>query len=242
MKYTYLNIMLAFVCTMVLSGCLYPQDELSKNQVPNQDQLETVQSAVDQYKEKNQGLVPIRTKPSDTPIFQKYLIDFSKLKEANVLTEIPGNAYENGGVYQYTLINPEENPQVKLIDLQTSEAIRSVNVKLDMYRNDHIYPPFGEEINQGIYTIDYEKLGMKSAPTVNSPYSNQSLPIVMDVDGNLYVDYRIDLNNALSDYEHHYQPGDDIRYILTDHTPFVPVYSFPYAIKDGEPVFNPENK
>lgn len=41
----------------------------------------------------------------------------------------------------------------------------------------------------------------------------------MDVDGNLYVDYSIDLNNALNEYDHDYKEGDDIRYILADHTP-----------------------
>nr|WP_034679006.1 hypothetical protein [Virgibacillus salarius] len=234
--------LIVLVVTILLTGCLYPQNQLSKNQAPNQDQLETVQSAVDQFKEKTQGLVPIRTKGSDTPIFEKYLVDFSKLKEENILTEIPGNAYENGGIYQYTLITPDNNPRVKLIDLQVTEAIRSINVKLDIYRNEHIYPPFGEEIEEGVYSIDYEKLGLDKSPTVVSPYSNQHIPIIMDVEGNLYVDYRIDLNNALNKYEHGFKPGDDIRYILADNTPFVPVYSFPYTIKNGEPVFQLENK
>src|SRR5699024_12802228 len=50
----------------------------------------------------------------------------------------------------------------------------------------------------------------------------------------IYVDYRIDLNNALEDYEHHYEEGDDIRYLLAENTPFVPAYSLPYTIQDGE--------
>ncbi|WP_077299664.1 hypothetical protein [Virgibacillus pantothenticus] len=239
---TYGKITIVILITILLSGCLYPDEQLSKNQVPNQDQLEAVQSAVEQYREQNGGLVPIRTKDSDTPIFQKYLLDFSKLKEANILTEIPGNAYENGGVYQYTLITPEDNPRVKLIDLRISEAIRSVNVKLDIYRDEHLYPPFKEEIADGIYTIDYEKLGLDATPTVVSPYSKENLPIIMDTDGKLYVDYRIDLNQALQEEEHNYEPGDDIRYVLADNTPFVPVYSLPYTVEKGEPVFLQENK
>src|SRR5690625_1399094 len=103
------------IISLLLSGCLYPESELAKNQTPNEDQLQMVQSAVEQYKESTGGLVPIQTKPSDTPIFQKYLVDFTVLKENNIITEIPGNAFENGGVYQYTLITPDEDPQVKLI-------------------------------------------------------------------------------------------------------------------------------
>lgn len=237
MKFTYIRLFSVLFLTVLLSGCLYPQNELSKNQSPNETQLEMVQSAVEQYQEEANGLVPIKTKSNDTPIFQKYLVDFNALKEKNVITELPGNAYENGGVYQYTLITPEDNPRVKLIDLQTTEAIRKVNVKLEIYRNKHIYPPYGKEIDEGIFRIDYQKLGLESEPYIVSPYSKENLPIVIDTDGKLYVDYRIDLNNALKDYEHNYEEGDDIRYLLAENTPFVPAYSLPYTIRNGEPVF-----
>src|SRR5699024_5998460 len=204
---------------------------------PNNSQLEKVQSAVDQYHEQTDGLLPIKTKDSDTPIFQKYLIDFQALKEQNIMTEIPGTAYENGGIYQYTIMTPEDDPRVKLIDLRISDAIREVAVKLNVYRNEHIYPPFGKEIAEGIFQIDHEKLGLDSQPYVVSPYSQENLPIVMDTEGNLYVDYRIDLNRALDEYEHDFAEGDDIRYLLAENTPFVPAYSLPYTIRDGEPVF-----
>lgn len=223
--------------TIFLSGCLYPQDKLEKNQSPNEAQLELVQSAVDQYREDKQGLVPIKTKENDTPIFQKYLIDFSVLKENNLIDEIPGNAYEKGGHYQYTLLTPEDDPRVKLIDLRITEEIRRVNVQLDIYRSEHLYPPFGKEIADGIYNVDYKKLGFESAPSVVSPYSQENLPVVMDVNGDLFVDYRIDLMNALKEYDNDYKEGDDIRYILADNTPFVPAYSLPYTVKDDEPVF-----
>src|SRR5699024_4459344 len=130
---------------------------------------------------------PIKTKPADTPIFEKYLIDFSVLKEKGVLVDIPGNAYENGGYYQYVLITPEENPRVKLLDLRVTEAIRQVNVKLNLYRNENLYPPFGSEIEKGIYQVNYEKLGIKEPPHIVSPLSRNNLPIIMDTDGQLYV-------------------------------------------------------
>src|SRR5699024_7925410 len=84
---------------------------------------------------------------------------------------------------------------------------------------------------------DYTKLGLKNPPKVVSPYSKENLPIIMDRDGELYIDYRIDLYNALNEYDHNYKNGDDIRYILAENTPFVPVYSLPYTVENGEPVF-----
>lgn len=235
--FTYIKKVMAICVILLLAGCLYPNNELSKNKVPNEDQLEQIQAAVEKYQEKTDGLMPIKTKEAETPIFEKYLIDFNVLKDNHYISSIPGNAFENGGVYQYTLITPDEDPRVKLIDLRVTEAIRKVNVKLDIYRSKNTYPPFGEEIENGIYTIDYTKLGFSHEQYVVSPYSDNNLPIVMDTNGQLYVDYRIDLNDALTKYEHKYTEGDDIRFILADHTPFVPAYSLPYTILDHEPTF-----
>lgn len=237
MNSTYIRTILIFGMVLLLTGCLYPKNELSKNKVPNEDQLELVQTAVQKYQEQTNGLMPIRTKPAETPVFEKYLIDFNVLKENNVLSTIPGNAFENGGIYQYVLVTPEDNPRVKLIDLRVTEELRSVNIKLDNYRSKYTYPPFGEEVAKGVYTINYQSLGLSHEPYVVSPYSNENLPIVMDASGQLYVDYRLDLNNALETYEHEYEAGEDIRYLLADHSPFVPAYSLPYTIQDNEPVF-----
>lgn len=242
MKFTYIKAFGMLLTVFLLSGCLYPESEMSKNQMPNEAQLEMMQSAIETFQEETQGLLPIKTKDMDTPIFRKYLVNFIKLKEHNIISEIPATAYENGGIYQYTIITPEKNPRVKLIDLRITNTIRKVNTKLHIYRNEHLYPPFGKEIADGVFTIDYEKIGLQSKPYVVSPYSHENLPIVMDVEGNLYVDYRIDLNHALKKYEHHYKQGDDIRYLLAENTPFVPAYSLPYTIRDGEPVFYSPDK
>src|SRR5699024_19672 len=237
MSHRYIGLSFIFIAFIFLTGCLFPDSEKAKNKVPNEEQLESIQLAVENYQKETGGLLPIKTKESDTPLFQKYLIDFSKLKEHHLITDIPGNAFENGGIYQYTIIDPEGDPQVKLIDLRLSEAIRKINVKLDIYRDEHIYPPFGKEIEEGLYDIDYKKLGLKNPQKVVSPYSKENLPIIMDRDGELYIDYRIDLYNALNEYDHNYKNGDDIRYILAENTPFVPVYSLPYTVENGEPVF-----
>ncbi|WP_246206601.1 hypothetical protein [Virgibacillus ihumii] len=237
MKATYIYLCIAIIFTILLSGCLYPESEKSKNQIPNEAQLDMMQSAVDTYQKQTQGLLPIKTKEQDTPIFRKYLINFKKLLERNIISDIPGTAYENGGIYQYTIIHADKDPTVKLIDLRVTDAIRELNIKLNMYRNEHLYPPFGKRISEGVFKIDYEKLGLDTEPYVVSPYSHKNLPIVMDTEGNLYVDYRIDLTAALKKYDHDYEEGEDIRYLLAEHSPFVPSYSLPYTIKNGEPVF-----
>lgn len=238
MKYTYLLAM-PFIF-LLLSGCMYPQSERSENQIPNEEQLAIVQQAVETYREEEGGLVPIQTKDSDTHIFEKYLIDFRQMLEKGYLSEIPGNSFEQGGIYQYTIVDPEEDLLVRLIDLQTTEQIRSVNVRLDVYRQEHTYPAYGDKITDQLYTVDYEKLGLDEAPTVKSPYSQADLPIIMDLDGKLYIDYSYDLNQALEEDDHDYKEGDDIRYLLVDDSPFVPAYSQPYTVKDGQAVFMEE--
>lgn len=235
-KVTYIKYIIPILAFLLLTGCLYPDSEKGENQVSNEAQLEAVQTAVDQYREDKNGLVPIRTKPSDTPIFEKYLIDFAALINANAIAEIPGNSFESGGHYQYILLTPDEDPTVKVIDLRITETLRSVNIRLDAFRQKNTYPAFGDKLEEGIYLIDHEKLGLDGPATVVSPYSKENLPIIMDVHGNLFVDYRIDLIKALDEYDHNYQEGDDIRYLLTDHYPFAPAYALPYTIKDGEPV------
>lgn len=225
------------ILVFLLSGCMYPAGERVQNQVPNDIQLQSVQLAVEQYKEDNNGLVPIDTKPNETPVFQKYVIDFTKLKNAGLISDIPVTAFENGGLYQYVLMNPEEKPLVKLIDLRIAQQLRKIEYELQVYRSKHIYPPFGEEIAEGVYQLNHEELGLDMAPFVESPYSENHLPIVLDVNGDLYVDYSADLYAELQSVEHNYQPGDDIRYLLAENSPFVPVYSLPYTINEEEPVF-----
>jgi len=225
------------ITTFLLSGCLYPEDRLAKNQTPNQLQLDTVQTAVDQFVEKYPMELPIKTREQDVPIFRKYPVNFERLKETGIMSELPGNSYERGGIYQYVILTPEEDPTVKVIDLRTIQDVRDVSMRLIAYRNEHKYPPFKDEVAEDIYSINYELIGLDEPPTVVSPYSGNRLPILMDVDGNLYIDYRQDLYNALQEYDHNYETGDDIRFLLSDNSAIVPAYSLPYTVKDGEPVF-----
>ena len=57
-----------FCIIFLLSGCLYPEENLQQNQVPYEDQVESVQKAVLEYRNDNGGqLLPIKTKDQNTP-------------------------------------------------------------------------------------------------------------------------------------------------------------------------------
>lgn len=234
----FVHVMGVVLLLLTLTACLYPQGELAKNSAPNEAQLNAVQEAVVHYKETTNGLVPIRTKDNEVDRYEKYLIDFSLLKERQLLSETPGSAYENGGIYQFILLHPEDDPQVKLVDLRLTEKLREINVKVNLYRQRNIYPPFGDQLASGIYRINYKKLGYSSEPFVQSPFTKNNLPILLTEDGEIFIDYRIDLMDALQQFDHSLRSGDDIRVLLEDNYPFVPAYSLPYTIDDNnEPIF-----
>lgn len=226
------------LAAFILTGCLYPDDRLSKNQTPNQVQLESLQAAVDEFKKNNPYALPIKTRDQDTNIFQKYPIDYKRLREENLISEAPGNSFERGGVYQYVIIYAEEDPTVKVMDLRATQELQKINNRITAYRNEHQYAPYGERIAKDVYKIDHEKIGLKQNPTIKSPYSETQLPVVMDAKGKIYLDYRQELYQALQENDHSFSSGDDIRYLLVQDSPIVPSHSLPYTVKNGEPVFN----
>nr|WP_239587003.1 hypothetical protein [Bacillus ectoiniformans] len=226
--------MILVLVSTLLSGCLYPQQDRAQNQVPYEDQLQAVQSAVEQYKEQNDGLLPIKTKEGNPPIYEKYPIDFKKLAP-QFMAEPPGNSFEMGGIFQYVIIDAETEPKVKLFDLRMAEQIRELKIRLQAQKG---YPPFKEDIAPNVYTLKYEELGYKDEPYVVSPYTNHNLPLVISGDGNVYVDYSSDLYAALQKAESKPKEGQDIRSLLVEDSPFVPAYSLPYTVDDqNEPVF-----
>ncbi|MBS4217299.1 hypothetical protein KHA96_03110 [Bacillus sp. FJAT-49711] len=221
------------LASILLSGCLYPQEKRVENRIPYEDQIKAVQTAVDQYKETNDGLLPIKTRENDTPIYIKYPIEFSKLAP-RFLASPPGNAYESGGVFQYVLIDVETKPTVKVFDLRIAEKISEVNLRIKTQG----YPPFKEAIANHVYTLDYKKLGYKSEPYIISPFTNHNLPLVINLEGEIFVDYISDLNLALKESGKSYQEGEDITSILTDNSLFVPAYSLTYTVdKNNEPIY-----
>ncbi|KGX92170.1 hypothetical protein N781_17880 [Pontibacillus halophilus JSM 076056 = DSM 19796] len=235
-------VLLFIIAGGLLAGCLYPEDRLAKNGVPNDLQLKSVQDAVLAYQEQTNGLLPIKTRDMETPIFQKYPIDYRALKEQGILAEAPGNSFERGGPYQYVITTPDENPTVKVLDLRVTEAIRDLQIELITYRNEHQYPPFGERVQDQVFKIDYEELGLHHEPYVKSPYSDKNLPILITGDGVLTVDYRPELYELLTQGDEEVEEGQDLRYLLVDEYPIVPAHSTPFVEEEGEPVFAPSKQ
>lgn len=228
---------LVLIIVSLLSGCLYPEERLKKNEIPYETQIASVQSAVDSYQKDNGGILPIKTRDMSTPIYQKYPIDFNLLVP-EYLAEPPGSSFENGGIYLYVLVDVENDPTVKLIDLRMAEKIREIKIRIKAYRQSNGYPPFKEQITKGVYTLDFEKLGYKEPPQVLSPFSNEYLPFVIDGKGEIYVDYRMDLYQTLQKDNLAVEKGKDIRDILVKDSAFVPAFSLPYTIDDhNEPIF-----
>lgn len=233
MKRRLLKSLLTMAVVLVLPGCFFPQERKVENQIPYEEQIATVQRAVDQYQEASGGLLPIKTREMDTPIYQKYPIDFAKLTP-QFLEAPPGNAYESGGVFQYVLIDAETNPTVKVFDLRMAEKIRELKIRMQAHR----YPPFKDALADNIYTLDYKKLGYKEEQYVTSPYTNNNLPFVVNGKGEIFVDYISDLNSALQNEKITFKQGDDIRPVLHNHSPIVPAFSLPYTIdENNKPIY-----
>ena len=234
MKKAFNMFLLLLSFALILTGCMYPEEKLSQNQIAYKDQIQSVQSAVDQYREANGGLLPIKTKGQTTPIYQKYPIDFKKIAP-EYMAEPPGNAFESGGVFQYVIVDAETDPKVKIFDLRIAETIRDINLRVKA----HGFPPYKEQIAENVYTMDFKKLGFKEEPKALSPYSGQSLPYVVTGNAEVYVDYRVDLYQALENKKNKPEPGKDIRNLLVEDSDFVPAYSLPYTIEPGtnDPIF-----
>ncbi len=213
---------------------MYPKDEGESGNIPYSEHVESVQKAVDAYRDSQGGMLPIKTTELDTDIYIKYPIEFSKLVPAYT-EKIPSSAYEKGGIFQYVLMDVEENPTVKLVDLRVAERIRELNLRKNI--NNGYIPHKAEAIGNNIYEIDYEAMGFENQITVKSPYSDNFLPLVAGGDGNFYVDYSIDLQRILNEKQVDVKPGDDIRKLLEDISPVLPAYSLPYTVNENnEPV------
>src|SRR5690625_7409504 len=93
----YIKAISLFILIWILSGCMFPDEELSKNKIPNEDQLLIVQNAVDEYDENSGGPLPIKTKDATVDIYEKYPIDISELKKNRYVYDIKESATKQYG-------------------------------------------------------------------------------------------------------------------------------------------------
>jgi hypothetical protein len=219
---------------MTLAGCLYPEDQTPGGQASAREAVLTVQDAIDRYQQQT-GLLPIQNANESVPIYEKYKVDFGKLKRMGFIAQIPSAAFENGGSFQFLIIDEETKPQVKLLDLGTFQAVNDIQKKVNEYRASHgNRNPSGDEQYPGFPVVDFKKLGMK-APDIVSVYSRQTLNVLVDEQGQAYVDYGIDIATAVNKTESKPQADEDLRRVLIDASYYVPVRSPEYHWIDGEP-------
>lgn len=224
--------------TISLSGCVYSDEIKRQAAPPSGEYITLVQQATDLYRQKF-GVLPIKTKEMDTPLYEKYMIDFKKLKERNLLSIIPTNAFENGGSAIYVLVNVETKPEVKMMDLAAYQTMVSLQKEVDQYIQKKGNIPKGELQYPGIYTLDFSKLGTKN-PQISSAYSRQTLNVVIHENGEIALDYAIDIVQFVNKSGNKtIDPNLDLRELLVQSSYFVPVRSFPYRWVNNQPLLLP---
>lgn len=229
------SVLLYIVLVTVLTGCFYPSERRVENQLPYPDQIANVQRGVEQFKEET-GVLPILTKQENTPIYEKYVLDFGQLMP-RYLSHPPGNSYSEGGPFIYVLIDVEENPQVRLLDLRITEEVRRLQLRVNEYLLRNTYLPIDQMLANGYFTLDYEKLNLDKPPLIQSPFSNEYLPFVVDHNGVVGIDYRLDIYQSIQNKDIAVEEDIDLRKLLTEDSYFVPAHSFPIIFQNGELIF-----
>lgn len=225
--------------SFLLSGCLYGGQVVRENAPASGEYMLLVQNAIEQYQQRT-GVLPIKTRDSDTPVYEKYHIDFKKLQDSGLLSLIPTNSFENGGTAIYVLVNVETEPTVKLLDLVSYQAMAKMQQQVSEYIHRNGSLPAAEQMREGLYWLDVDKLG-RNAQNIKSPITGQTLPVLINEAGKLFIDYTLDFSKLLSSTEvERPAEGSDLREFLVAQSNFVPVWSLPYQLVGEEPVINLE--
>ncbi|GFN30634.1 hypothetical protein [Paenibacillus xylaniclasticus] len=233
---------LTLLCLMAaLSGCLYPKDQLVQNQMPAKDAILNIQTVVNQYFA-DTGMLPIVTPDADTPKYEKYRIDFAKLKGKNYISAPPSYAFEGGGHYYYLIINEESSRQVKLMDIAIFQKVSDIQREVNEYykRDSKMVSLNGDQVYPGFYRINFDLLGMKE-PEIKSVYSGRTISPMIDERGYVYLDYAFDMMQAVQKSGMEPKEDDDLRELLAQSSDLVPVKSPLYRFVNGEPQAQQEN-
>lgn len=224
--------------SFILSGCAYPEEQRRNNQRNPLEFIVVVQQAVELYQQKT-GVLPIKNSSMETPIYEKYQIDFGKLQKANYLSTVPTNAYENGGSFIYVLVNVEIKPEVKLLDLLAMQEVVDLQQKVNVYEEQQKKFPIGIAITEKFAYLDYDALQMKP-PSIYSVYHPQQFLnfIIETTSGHVAIDYAPDILQLITEQNLASQltAEEDLRERLVNSSVFVPVSSFTYIWKDNQPI------
>ncbi|WP_040713045.1 hypothetical protein [Paenibacillus curdlanolyticus] len=231
-------IMLLFIMSSV-AGCMYPKDRLVENQMPARDAILNTQTVVNQYF-KDTGILPIVTADVSTPKYEKYRLDFDKLKSKRYISDMPASSFEGGGQYYYLIINEETTRDIKLMDIAVFQQVMDLQRQVDTYyasdakmislNKDQAYP--------GYYRIDFKRLGV-TEPKIISIYSGRALSPMIDERGLVYLDYGLDIAQSVQKSGQTPKADSDLRELLVASSDLVPVKSPVYKWVNGEPQAQP---
>ncbi|MFS1512336.1 hypothetical protein VQL36_07880 [Chengkuizengella sp. SCS-71B] len=223
-SYSFMSLLLI----LFTSGCLYPDDMRGdKSAGAVRESITLVQTAVDAYQQASGGLIPIKNSEMDTPVYEKYIIDFNKL--GAYIGQIPAVAFENGGNYYFVLVNVEEHPTVKLMDIVSFQKINALEREILLYISDNNGAlPKGDELYENWFSIDFSLLDQKRLQ-IKSPYSELYLSPIVHTSGIVKIDYGIEINRIIENYgEGNINKNQDLRELLIETSNYVPVKSNPY--------------
>ncbi|RUT36612.1 hypothetical protein EJP77_03640 [Paenibacillus zeisoli] len=219
----------------VLGGCMYPRESRPGNQVSYRESVNRLQLAVDQF-QKDQGILPILNADESTPRFEKFRIDLDKLNKTGYIDEIPATAFEQGGSAYFLILDEETKPVVKVMELTTVQKVNDIQRAVDKYKSSHQGKlPVGQELYPGIYSIDLMAINSESLAWT-SFYSGQTSDYLLDPRGQVYVDYALDIMQAVEKSGVTPKADTDLRSLLLEHSYFVPVKSLPYHWQNKQPV------
>jgi len=223
----------AALALLAAGGCLYPRDRTPDGGMEPREAAQAVQEAVDRHFE-TLGTLPIHNADANVPKYEKFRIDFAGLKSAGFLPAPPPASFEGGGPYLFLIVDEERDPKVRLLDLRVWDRIDAVQRRIREFAGRGKPLPAGEEIYPGLWEIDFARLGMRD-PGVSSVFSGHILPLMVDADGRVYADYAIDVAEAVRTSGTVPGPEADLRDLLVERSPLVPVKSPVYRWKDGLP-------
>ncbi|MGL4521766.1 MAG: hypothetical protein ACRCWQ_04390 [Bacilli bacterium] len=226
------RVLITYLLSVVvfLTGCMY-KEQVKSTDRPSESDIEVVDKAVAAFSEDNGGLLPIVNKEMDMNKYVKYPIDFKRLV-GRYLDDYPSNSYDAGGIFQYVIVDPETDPKIRLVSIRLAEELSMYNLQMNSYLGRKKYPPFGKQLSNTYWTIDTKKFGMKTKPTVTSPYSGEQLPVVMHFSGQMYVDYSIDVSAFIA--EHQITNSENILDEMAKKSFIAPAWGIPLAVENGK--------
>jgi hypothetical protein len=218
------------IVSLLLTSCGKPQ----RATVSPQETVPVVQQAVDRYV-LNYVTPPVKKRNGEAGLYEQYPIDFKLLRQTLQLSDVPANAYENGGPFYYVLLFQGGEWHVKLIEMSVWQTVTDIQSKAAAYYSQTGSLPVREPVASGVYKLDAAALGLDT-DQVRSVYSPQQLPLLISEDGTVVIDYAFEIMRIMQSLGDGYEPPADLRDVLTMNSFMVPIHSLPYVWENETPV------